>query len=65
MISQTGKVHSLWSEIMHRMCDYMNDDDIDPEIQVALLLSDKNHPIWKAILGLLALLTALWMNSTV
>jgi hypothetical protein len=43
----------------------MNDDDIDPEIQVALLLSDKNHPIWKVMLGLVAVLSALWMNSTV
>ena len=44
----------------------MNDDqEIDPEIQVALLLSNKNHPIWKIMLGLVALLSALWMNGTV
>ena len=42
----------------------MNDDkEIDPEIQVALLLSDKNHPIWKVMLGLVAVLSALWINS--
>jgi len=43
----------------------MSTDDIDPEVQVALLLSDKNHPIWKVMLGLVAVLSALWMNSTV
>jgi hypothetical protein len=40
-------------------------EDIDPEIQVALLLSDPKHPIWKIMLGLVAVLSALWMNSTV
>jgi len=43
----------------------MNDEEVDPEIQVALLLSNKNHPIWKIMLGLVALLSALWMNGTV
>ena len=41
------------------------EEDIDPEIQVALLLSDAKHPIWKVMLGLVAVLSALWMNSTV
>lgn len=41
------------------------EEDIDPEIQVALLLSDANHPIWKVMLGLVGILTALWMSSTV
>ena len=43
----------------------MDDEEIDPEIQVALLLSDKNHPIWKVMLGLIAVLSALWMNGSV
>ena len=44
----------------------MNDDEeVDPEIQVALLLSDAKHPIWKVMLGLVAVLSALWMNNTV
>ena len=41
------------------------EEDIDPEIEVALLLSDAKHPIWKVMLGLVAVLSALWMNSTV
>ena len=41
------------------------EEDIDPEIQVALLLSDAKHPIWKVMLGLVAVLSALWMNPTV
>jgi hypothetical protein len=41
------------------------DEEIDSEIQVALLLSDAKHPIWKVMLGLVAVLSALWMNSTV
>jgi hypothetical protein len=41
------------------------EEDIDPEIQVALLLSDANHPIYKVMLALIALLSALWMSSTV
>jgi hypothetical protein len=41
------------------------EEDIDPEIQVALLLSDPNHPIYKVMLALVALLSALWMSSTV
>ena len=40
------------------MSDTMNDD-------VEKTLADPKHPIWKAILGLVALLSALWMNSTV
>ncbi len=58
MISQTGKVHSLWLEIVLRMCDPMNDD-------VEKTLADPKHPIWKVMLGLVAVLSALWMNSTV
>ncbi len=40
------------------MCDPMNDD-------VEKTLADPKHPIWKVMLGLVAVLSALWMNSTV
>ena len=40
---------SVWS---------MNDD-------VEKTLADPKHPIWKVMLGLVAVLSALWMNSTV
>ena len=43
----------------------MSSEDIDPELEVALRLSDAKHPIWKVMLGLVAVLSALWMNSTV
>ncbi len=36
----------------------MNDD-------VEKTLADPKHPIWKVMLGLVAVLSALWMNNTV
>ena len=47
------------------MSDIMNDEDFDPEIEIALRLTDPKHPIYKVMLGLVAVLSALWMNSTV
>jgi len=41
-----------------------DDEDIDPEIQVALLLSDKNHPIWKFLIMMATILGALWASDT-
>jgi len=41
-----------------------DDEDIDPEIQVALLLSDKNHPIWKFLILMATLLGTLWASDT-
>jgi len=40
------------------------DEDIDPEVQVALLLSDKNHPIWKFLIMMATILGALWASDT-
>ena len=40
------------------------DEDIDPEIQVALLLSDKNHPIWKFLIMMATILGALWASDS-
>ena len=40
------------------------DEDIDPEIQVALLLSYKNHPIWKFLIMMATILGALWASDT-
>jgi hypothetical protein len=40
------------------------DEDIDPEIQVALLLSDKNHPIWRFLIIMATVLGALWASDT-
>jgi hypothetical protein len=40
------------------------DEDIDPEVQVALLLSDKNHPIWKFLLLMATILASLWASDT-
>mgnify|MGYP003628039534 CR=1 FL=1 len=39
-------------------------EDIDPEIQVALALSDKNHPIWKFLIMMATILGALWASDT-
>jgi hypothetical protein len=40
------------------------DEDIDPEVQVDLLLSDKNHPIWKFLIMMATILGALWASDT-
>jgi hypothetical protein len=40
------------------------DEDIDPEVQVALLLSDKNHPIWRFLIIMATVLGALWASDT-
>jgi len=47
----------LWLETIVKGID-MNDD-------VEKTLADPKHPIWKVMLGLVAVLSALWMNSTV
>lgn len=36
-----------------------NDQPLDP----AVLLSDPKHPIWKAILSLIGILTVLWTQQ--
>jgi len=48
----------LWLETMPRMLQAirMNDD-------VEKTLADPKHPIWKIMLGLVAVLSALWING--
>jgi len=41
------------------------DKDEDLELEVALLLSSPQHPIWKIIGALTAILSALWLNGSV
>ena len=43
----------------------MSEEDIDPEMEIALRLTDAKHPIYKVMLGLIAILSALWMNGSV
>lgn len=42
----------------------MTKEELD-EIDVAMTLADPGHPIWKAILSLVALLTVLWTQTNV
>ncbi len=41
------------------------DEDEDLELEVALLLSNPSHPIWKIMGTLTAILAALWLNGSV
>jgi len=40
-------------------------DDLEHEIEIAKSLSDPNHPIWKIMLALTAILSAMWINGSV
>jgi hypothetical protein len=53
MILQIGKVLSLWLGIVPKM----SDDSVEKT------LADPKHPIWKVMLGLVAVLSAIWINS--
>jgi hypothetical protein len=53
MISQNGKAPWLWLGIRVKM----SDDSVEKT------LADPKHPIWKVMLGLVAVLSAIWINS--
>lgn len=40
----------------------MEEDDYE-DLTPDQMIANKNHPIWKILAGLVAILTALWVNN--